>query len=76
MYLITWMSQFSTRPNSKEGIDLQCLRNSRNSLAQGQTFNNSSKEATLIVVSIVGVRITLLRIVLGPRSFFKGKILI
>jgi hypothetical protein len=72
-HLADW---FSARPNSKEGIDLQCLRNSRNSLAQGQTFNNFSKEATLIVVSIAGVRITLLRIVLGPRSLFKGRILI
>jgi hypothetical protein len=65
----------SGRPNSKEDIDLQCLHNSRNSLAQGQTFNNFSKEATLIVVSIAGVRIILLRIVLGPRSLFKGRIL-
>jgi hypothetical protein len=67
---------FSAHPNNKEGIDLQCLRNSRNSLAQGQTFNNFSKEAALIVVSIAGLRIILLRIVLGPRSLFKGRILI
>jgi hypothetical protein len=45
-------------------------------LAHGQIINNFSKEATLIVVSIAGVRIILLRIVLGPRSLFKGRILI
>jgi hypothetical protein len=73
LHMADW---FSTCPNSKEGIDLQCLHNSHNNLAQGQTFNNFSKEATLIVVSIAGVRIILLRIVLGPRSLFKGKILI
>jgi hypothetical protein len=67
---------FSARPNSKEDIDLPCLLNSRNSLAHGQIINNFSKEATLIVVSIAGVRIILLRIVLGPRSLFKGRILI
>jgi hypothetical protein len=70
------VDSFSARLNSKEGIDLQCLRNSRNSLTQGQLFNNFSREATLIIVSIVGVRITLLRTVLGSRSLFKGRILI
>jgi hypothetical protein len=49
---------FSARPNGKEGIDLQCLRNSRNSLAQGQMFNNFSREAALIIVSTAEVRIT------------------
>jgi hypothetical protein len=72
-HLADW---FSAHPNSKEGIDLQCLHNSRNSLAQGQMFNNFSREATLIVVSTMEVWITLLRIVLSPRSLFKGRILI
>jgi hypothetical protein len=39
-------------------------------------FNSFSKEVTLIAVSIVGVRITLSRIVLGPGSLFKSKVLI
>jgi hypothetical protein len=39
-------------------------------------FSNFSKEATLIVVSIVGVQITLSRIVLNPGSLFKGRVLI
>jgi hypothetical protein len=39
-------------------------------------FNSFSKEVALIAVSIAGVRITLSRIVLGPRSLFKGKALI
>jgi hypothetical protein len=72
-HLADW---FSAHPNSKEGIDLQCLHNSRNSLAQGQMLNNFSREATLIVVSTMEVWITLLRIVLSPRSLFKGRILI
>jgi hypothetical protein len=67
---------FSARPNSKEGIDLQCLCNSHNSLTQGQMLNNFSGETTLIVVSIAGVRITSSETVLGPRSLFKGRILI
>jgi hypothetical protein len=67
---------FSAHPNSKEGIDLQCFRNSRNGLAQGQMFNKFSREATLIVVSTAGVRITSSETVLGPRSLFKGRILI
>jgi hypothetical protein len=73
LYLVDW---FSARLNSKEGIDLQCLRNSRNSLAQGQMFNNFSRGAALIAVSTAGVRITLSRIVLGPGSLFKGRVLI
>jgi hypothetical protein len=67
---------FSACPNSKEGIDLQCLRNSRNSLVQGQMFNNFSREAALIVVSTVGVWITSSETVLGSRSLFQGRILI
>jgi hypothetical protein len=39
-------------------------------------FNNFSREAALIVVSIAGVRITSSETVLGPRSLFKGRILI
>jgi hypothetical protein len=66
----------SGHPNSKEDIDLQCLRNSRNSLAHGQMLNNFNREAALIVVSIAGVRITSSKIVLGPRSLSKGRILI
>jgi hypothetical protein len=64
---------FSAHPNSKEGIDLQCLRNS---LAQGQMFNKFIREVALIVVSTAEVRITSSEIVLGPRSLFKGRILI
>jgi hypothetical protein len=66
----------SGHPNNKEDIDLQCLRNNRNSLAYGQMFNNFSREAALIVVSIAEVWITLSEIVLGPRSLSKGRILI
>jgi hypothetical protein len=71
LHLVDWIS---THPNSKEGIDLQCLRNSRNSLAQGQMFNNFSREAALIVVSTVGVRITSSETVLGSRSLLKGRV--
>jgi hypothetical protein len=39
-------------------------------------FNNFSREAALIVVSTTGVQITSSEIVLGPRSLFKGRILI
>jgi hypothetical protein len=39
-------------------------------------FNNSSRGAALIVVSTAGVRITLSKIVLGPGSLFKGRVLI
>jgi hypothetical protein len=73
LHLADWSSG---RLNNKEGIDLQCLRNSCNSLAQGEMFNNFSREAALIVVSIAGVRITSSETVLGPRSLFKGRILI
>jgi hypothetical protein len=73
LYLADW---FSTCLNSKEGIDLPCLRNSHSSLAQGQTINNFNREVALITVLIVGVRITLSRIVLGPGSLFKGRVLI
>jgi hypothetical protein len=39
-------------------------------------FNNFSREATLIIVSTAGVRITSSQTVLGPRSLFKGRVLI
>jgi hypothetical protein len=39
-------------------------------------FNNFSRRAALIVVSTTGVRITLSKIVLGPGSLFKGRVLI
>jgi hypothetical protein len=67
---------FSARLNSKEDIDLQCLRNSRSSLAQGQIINSFSKEAALIAVSTAGVRTTSSKIVLGPGSLIKGRVLI
>jgi hypothetical protein len=72
-HLADW---FSARLNSKEGIDLQCLRNSRNCLAQGQIINSFSRRVELTAVSIAGVRITLSRIVLGLGSLFKGRVLI
>jgi hypothetical protein len=67
---------FSARPNNKEDTDLQCLRNSRNSLDHGQTLNNFSREAAPIVVSIAVVRTTLSKIVRDPGSLIKGKVLI
>jgi hypothetical protein len=67
---------FSARLNSKEGVDLQCLRNSRNSLAHGQIINSFSRRAALIAVSTVGVRIILSRIILDPGSLLKGRVLI
>jgi hypothetical protein len=73
LHLADW---FSTRLNSKEGIDLQCLHNSLNSLAQGQIINSFSRRAALITVSTAGVRITSSKIVLGPGSLFKGRVLI
>jgi hypothetical protein len=73
LHLADW---FSARLNSKEGIDLPCLRNRHSSLAQGQTINNFNREVALIAVLIAEVRITLSRIVLSPRSLFKGKVLI
>jgi hypothetical protein len=72
-HLADW---FSARLNSKEGIDLQCLRNSRSSLAQGQIINSFSRRAALIAVSTVGVWITSSKIVLGLGSLFKGRVLI
>jgi hypothetical protein len=65
---------FSARPNSKEGIDLQCLCNSHNSLAHGQIISSFSRGAALIAVSTVGVRITSLRIVLDLGSLLKGRV--
>jgi hypothetical protein len=70
LHLADW---FSACLHSKEGIDLLCLRNS---LASGQTINNFSREVALTAVLIVGVRITLSRIVLGPGNLFKGRVLI
>jgi hypothetical protein len=67
---------FSARPNNKEDTDLQCLRNSRNSLAHGQTLNNFNREVAPIAVSIAVVRTTLSKIVRGPGSLIKGKVLI
>jgi hypothetical protein len=67
---------FSARLNSKEDIDLQCLRNSRSSLAQGQIINSFSRGAALIAVSTAGVRTTSSKIVLGPGSLIKGRVLI
>jgi predicted secreted hydrolase len=52
LHLADW---FFARLNSKEDIDLQCLRNSRNSLAQGQMFNSFGKGAALTAVSTAGV---------------------
>jgi hypothetical protein len=72
-HLADW---FSARLNCKEGIDLQCLRNSRNSLAQGQIINSFSRRVALTTISIAGVQITLSRIVLDPGSLFKGRVLI
>jgi hypothetical protein len=59
-----------------EDTDLQCLRNSRSSLAYGQMLNNFNREAAPIAVSIAVVRITLSKIVRGPGSLIKGKVLI
>jgi hypothetical protein len=39
-------------------------------------FNSFSRGAALIAVSTGGVRITLSRIVLGPGSLIKGRVLI
>jgi hypothetical protein len=72
MPLADW---FSTCLSSKEGIDLQYLHDHRNNLAPGQMFNSFSKEVALTAISIAGVRITLSRIVLGPGSLFKGRVL-
>jgi hypothetical protein len=73
LHLADW---FSARLNSKEGIDLQCLCNSRNSLAQGQIINSFSRRAAIIAVSTARVWITSSKIVLGPGNLFKGRVLI
>jgi hypothetical protein len=39
-------------------------------------FNNFSKRAALIAISTTEVRITSSKIVLGPGSLFKGRVLI
>jgi hypothetical protein len=70
--LVDW---FSGRPNSKEGIDLPFLHNSYNNLAYGQIFNKSNREAAIIAVSIVEVRIISSEIVRGPRNLIKGRVL-
>jgi hypothetical protein len=72
-HLVDW---FFAHPNSKEETYLQCLHNSRNSSAQGQMFNNSSRGAALIAVLTAGVRITLSKIVVDPGSLFKDRVLI
>jgi hypothetical protein len=66
----------SGHPNSKEDIDLLCLRNSRNSLAHIQIINCFSRGAAPIAVSITVVRTTSSKIVLGPGSLIKGRVLI
>jgi hypothetical protein len=71
LHLADW---FSGRLNNKEGIDLPYLRNSRNTLAYGQIFNKSNSEASLIAVSIAGVRSTSSEIVYGPGNLIKGKV--
>jgi hypothetical protein len=70
-HLADW---FSTHLSNKEGIDLQCLRNSRNSLAHGQIINSFSRGVALIAVSTAGVRITSSRIVLDLGSLLKGRV--
>jgi hypothetical protein len=66
---------FFGRPNNKEDIDLPCLRNNHNSLAYSQIINNFSRGAALIAVSVAEVQTTSSKIVLGPRSLIKGRIL-
>jgi hypothetical protein len=65
---------FSGRLNNKEGIDLPYLRNNHNNLAHGQMFNKSNREATLIAISIAGVRITSSEIVRGLGNLIKGRV--
>jgi hypothetical protein len=65
---------FSGRPNHKEGIDLPYLRNNHNNLAYGEMFNKFNREAAIIAVSIVGVRIISSEIVRGPRNLIKGRV--
>jgi hypothetical protein len=64
-HLADW---FSACLSSKEGVDLQCLRDHRNSWAPGQMFNSFSKGVALTAVSIAGVRITLSRITTPQHS--------
>jgi hypothetical protein len=71
--LVDW---FSGRPNSKEGIDLPFLRNNYNHLAHGQMFNKCNREASIIAVSIVEVRIISSETVRGPRNLIKGRVLL
>jgi hypothetical protein len=66
----------SGRLSNPEDTDLQCLCNSHNSLAHGQTLNNFNREAAPITVSIVVVRTILSKIVRGLGSLIKGKVLI
>jgi hypothetical protein len=73
LHLADW---FSGRPSSQEDTDLQCLRNSHNSLAHGQMLNHFNREAAPIAVSIAVVRTTSSKIVRGPGSLIKGKVLI
>jgi hypothetical protein len=70
-HLADW---FSAHLSNKEGINPQCLCNSRNSLAHGQIINTFSRGATLIAVSTAGVRITSSRIVLDLGSLLKGRV--
>jgi hypothetical protein len=71
LHLADW---FLGRLNNKEGIDLPYLRNNDNNLAYSQMFNKSNREAALIAVSIVGVRITSSKIVRGLGNLIKGRI--
>jgi hypothetical protein len=73
LHLADW---FSGRLSSQEDTDLQCLCNSHNSLAHGQMLNNFNREAAPIAVSIAVVRTTSSKIVCGPGSLIKGKVLI
>jgi hypothetical protein len=71
LHLADW---FSGRLNNKEGIDLPYLRNNHNNLDHGQIFNKSNREAAIIVVLIVEVRIISSEIVRGPRNLIKGRV--
>jgi hypothetical protein len=73
LHLVDW---FSGRLSNQEDTDLQCPRNSHNSLAHGKMLNNFNREATPIAVSIAVVRTTSSKIVHGPESLIKGKVLI
>jgi hypothetical protein len=65
---------FSGHLNNKEGIDLPYLRNNHNNLAHGQILKRSNREAAIIAVSIVEVRIISSEIVRGPRNLIKGRV--